>query len=276
MIEKQLKGAIVFLVRTVCLSSIREVMDLISDQNRNEDIRRMRSSYLYRGLPNAAYRLTTSLRLNCKDKSAELEPFILRSFTKYASIEDPTLNGSVWKQMIVGQHHGLPTRLLDWTRSPLIAMHFANVETTFDKLNKRDCAIWRIDMREINRLLPPAYTEKLGVSSVFTVEALTSVADSLERYDRDMGGQSLVNLEPPSVDQRIINQYSFFSVIPTGMTDIERFLDERTENTVRYIIRKEIRWDIRDLLDQLNISERILTPGLDGLSRTLARHYFVQ
>ena len=264
------------MIQTVILDSVQGVMELIADQDRNEDIKRMRSSYLYHGSANAAYRLTTSLRLNCKQKSAELEPFILRSFTKYASIEDPTLNDSVWKQMIIGQHHGLPTRLLDWTRSPLIAMHFANVESTFDKLNKRDCAVWRIDMREINRLLPPAYTDKLGVSSVFTVEALTAVAASLEQYDRDMGNGSFVNLEPPSVDQRIINQYSFFSVIPTGMTDIERFLDEKTEHTVRYVIRKELRWNVRDLLDQMNISERILTPGLDGLSRTLARHYFVQ
>ena len=59
------------------------------------------------------------------------------------------------------------------------------------------------------------------------------------------------------------------------MESIEDYLDKRTE-TVKYIIRKEIRWQVRDLLDQFNISERILYPGLDGLSRSLARHYFVR
>ena len=39
-----------------------------------------------------------------------MEPVILRNFTKYATIEDPKLGESVWRQMIVGQHHGLPTR----------------------------------------------------------------------------------------------------------------------------------------------------------------------
>ena len=50
----------------------------------------------------------------------------------------------------------------------------------------------------------------------------------------------------------------------------------RTENTARYIIKKELRWQVRDLLDQLNISERIVYPGLDGLSMWLARHYYVK
>jgi hypothetical protein len=57
---------------------------------------------------------------------------------------------------------------------------------------------------------------------------------------------------------------------------VAEFLNARTDRTVRYIIKKEIRWQVRDLLDQLNISERIVYPGLDGLSQGLARHYYVK
>ena len=60
------------------------------------------------------------------------------------------------------------------------------------------------------------------------------------------------------------------------MTDIEKFLSEHTGLTVRYIIKKELRWRIRDMLDHLNITERIVYPGLDGLSKGLGRHYFVK
>ena len=60
------------------------------------------------------------------------------------------------------------------------------------------------------------------------------------------------------------------------MEDVEAFLNDETHGTVRYIIKKELRWQARDLLDQLNISERIVYPGLDGLSRWLARHYYVK
>ena len=60
------------------------------------------------------------------------------------------------------------------------------------------------------------------------------------------------------------------------MADVERFLDENTKNTVKYVIDKSLRWRIRDMLDQLNISERIVYPGLEGLSKWIGRHYFVK
>ena len=82
-------------------------------------------------------------------------------------------------------------------------------------------------------------------------------------------------LEPPSIDQRIINQYSIFSVIPMSMGSIEEFLDKCTKNTVKYVIDKNIKWDVRDFLDQMNMNERTMMPGLDGLSAWLKRHYFV-
>ena len=56
--------------------------------------------------------MVTSLKRNCKEKKDGLELPILRNFTKYAELEDAALSSSVWRQMIVGQHHGLPTRLL--------------------------------------------------------------------------------------------------------------------------------------------------------------------
>ena len=180
--------------------------------------------------------------------------------------------------MIMGQHYGLPTRLLDWTRSPLIALHFAVDETDFKKMDKRDCVVWRMNVKDMNKGLPEKYKEALAEkkTSTFSVELLHQMAPSLEEYDRDMGTSTMVNLEPPSVSQRIINQYSFFSVIPSSVTDIEAFFEEHTEQTVRFVISKEIRWDIRDLLDQYNVNERIVYPGLDGLSKWITRHYFVR
>ena len=266
------------MIETVIIDSIDGIMKLISEQKFNPDINRVRSPYFYRGMPDASYKLTTSLRLNCKHLHKELEVSVLRNFNKYACIEDPTLNSSIWKQMMIGQHHGLPTRLMDWTYSPLIALHFACTENNFDKLDKRDCVVWRFDMKSANKNLPSRYRAALKKEKafIFSVDTLTSVVDSIEQYDIDMGAEAFVNIEPPSVDQRIINQYSFFSIIPSGMEDIEEYLDKYTEHTMRYIIKKEIRWQVRDLLDQFNISERILYPGLDGLSKSLARHYFVR
>jgi hypothetical protein len=41
----------------------------------------------------------------------------------------------------------------------------------------------------------------------------------------------------------------------------------------RVVIPAELKSEIRDKLDQANITERVLFPGLDGLSRCVARHY---
>ena len=60
------------------------------------------------------------------------------------------------------------------------------------------------------------------------------------------------------------------------MDSPEEFLNTHTENTVCYIIPKNMKWRLRDMLDQMNINERIAFPGLDGLSDWIKRHYFVK
>ena len=266
------------MIQTVIIDTLEGLLPLLSEQNYNLNIDRYRSSYLYRGLPDSGYELVTSLRLNCKQQAKSIEPSILRNFKKYAATEEPTIERSVWDQMIVGQHHGLPTRLLDWSYSPLIGLNFAMTETDLREMGRHDCVVWRIDMAELHSMLPPKYQLKRreNKSTAFTVEMLLDVAPTLHQYDRDMGDRAMFIIEPPSIDPRIINQYSFFSVVPSGMESIEEFLDQNTDHTVRYIIKKELRWRVRDMLDQLNINERIVYPGLDGLSVWLARYYYVR
>ena len=260
------------------IDTIDGIKDLIFEQTYNATIDRTRSSYFYRGMRNAAYDLTTSLSRNCKGASAKLEQPLLDNFINYVRIEDPSINESIWKAMVIGQHYGLPTRLLDWTHSTLVALHFANSEDNLDKLGKRDCIVWRIDLRDLNRSLPPKYREYLENKDtfVFSLDDLARLAPDLDRYDADMGDRAMVCFEPPSVDQRIVNQYSFFSAIPSGITDLEAFLEAHTENTVKYIIDKRLRWELRDILDQLNINERMIHPGTDGIAKWLARHYYVK
>ena len=266
------------MVKEVIIDSIEEVLPLFTQQEYRPDLDRNRSQYLYRGMTNIKFDLTTSLDRNCKDHKGELEKCILRNFTKYAALEDPTVEKSVWRQMFMGQHHGLPTRLLDWSQSSLVALHFATSENNLDKMEAHDCMIWRIDMKELHALLPKKYTKELSdnQTSFFSVNMLNDLASSIDEYDHDMGSKSMVIIEPPSIDPRIVNQYSFFSIVPSGIDNLESFLDKYTQNTIKYIIRKELRWRIRDMLDQQNVSERMFFPGLDGLSKWMGRHYYVK
>ena len=266
------------MIRTIRLDTIRQVMELLEEQNYDQKIDRFRSPYYYIGLPDAAFSLRTSLERNCKHLSKTLEPSLLRSFTKYAVIDDPQIADSVWRQLIVGRHHGLPTRLLDCTHSPLIALHFATSGEGCEALGTHDAVIWRLNIKEIHALLPENYKIPLirEKADIYTVDMLKEVVNDLDQYDRDMGNTAMVLVEPPSVDQRIISQFGNFLVIPLSLNGIEALLEKYTEDTVRYIISRELCWRIRDMLDQLNVSERTVYPGLDGLSLWLARHYYVK
>ena len=266
------------MIKEVRIERVEDLIPLLSDQPYRPDLGRNRSLYVYRGMANAKFTMVTSLRRNCKELQRTLEPAILKNFAKYAVMEDPTIAQSVWRQMFLGQHHGLPTRLLDWTQSALVALHFAVSEENLERMEQHDCMVWRMDIKELHSLLPPRYQEIMekNKAEVFSVDMLGQAAADIAAYDRDMGDRAMVVLEPPSLDSRIVNQYSFFSVIPMDMTDVEGFLDRCTQNTVKYVIDRRLRWRVRDMLDQLNMSERLVYPGLDGLSRWIARHYFVK
>ena len=79
-------------------------------------------------------------------------------------------------------------------------------------------------------------------------------------------GEFALFVEPPSVDARIVNQYALFSVMAPVDLHIEDW-------AARIVIPAELKWEVRDKLDQANVTERVLFPGLDGISRWLARYY---
>lgn len=177
--------------------------------------------------------------------------------------------------LTIAQHHGLPTRILDGTYSPFVALHFAIANIVkYDT----DGVLWCVDFVEIHKLLPQAYKQLLEVeeANVFTVYMLNKVASDHQWFDKSSENKFVLFFEPPSMDDRIINQFALHSIIydPTAILD-----DILTENSEyknvykRIIIPSELKWEIRDKLDQANINERVLFSGLDGLSKWLSRHY---
>ena len=80
-------------------------------------------------------------------------------------------------------------------------------------------------------------------------------------------------LEPPTVDTRILHQLSLFSMLSRPAATMDDWLAAHPDLWRRVRIPARLKWEIRDNLDQANVNERILFPGLDGLSRWLARYY---
>lgn len=253
------------------VSSWNELNEALYAHSWNPGIKRFRSTFAYRGNWNAADDLSTSLS-RMGEGFGQREVHMVRNFRKYAA-RGSVPRDSVWNWLALAQHHGLPTRLLDWTFSPYVALHFATID--FEQFDV-DGVVWCVDYGKIHALLPEALNrvaDEEGVE-VLTAELLDKVADTLPKLD-EMGRTHpfLVFLEPPSLDERIVNQFALFSLMSSPTANLGEWLRERPDVYRKIVIPASLKWEVRDKLDQANITERVLFPGLDGLSRWLKRYY---
>jgi FRG domain len=251
-----------------------DLLDALYDGSWNGSIGRFRSPFAFRGQPRATDDLSSGLlRLAAgRPDVARLELHLLRNFRKYAYGQGGA--DSVWHWLALGQHRGLPTRLLDWTYSPLVALHFATSDLG---LMREDAVVWAFDFVEANRFLPRRLKRILAAegSDTATVEMLGTFG-SLSAFDRLSRSPFVVFLEPPSLDPRIVNQFALFSLMSSPRAALDRWLREHPALVRRIVIPASVKWEIRDKLDQANINERVLFPGLDGLSRWLTRYYWAK
>ncbi len=203
----------------------------------------------------------------------QMERHLLRNFRKYAH-QSVVEKDSIWHWLSVAQHHGLPTRLLDWTYSPFVAMHFATAD---HRQNDVDGAIWKVDFGAVHQLLPGKVKDAMDRegSNVFTVEMLAESLKDLRELDglSSPSGDFAIFFEPPSIDDRIVNQFAYFSIISNATLSMDAWLRSHPSLWTRIIVPASLKWEVRDKLDQSNITERVLFPGLDGLCKWLSRHY---
>ena len=247
-----------------------ELLDRLYEESWNERLGRFRSNFAYRGMQDALFDLTTTL-VRLGGDYPRHEEDLLRNFRKYAH-KQAAMGDSVWYWLSLAQHHGLPTRLLDWTYSPFVALHFATAEL---ELFDRDGVIWCVDYIKTRQLLPRKLRDILEQedTNIFTAEMLSQAARSLSEFDDLSKDDYVVFIEPPSLDDRIVNQYALFSLMSSPSANLEEWLHNHLECHRRVIIPASLKWEIRDKLDQANITERVLFPGLDGLSSWLRRYY---
>ncbi len=221
-------------------------------------------------MPNAAYNLSTGL-MRLGRGYEQLKSHLLRTFRRYAH-RYAAPGDSIWNWLALAQHHSLPTRLLDWTYSPYVALHFATDEAYRTEV---DSVIWCINYVKTNQLLPTSLRAVLRQegADVFTAEMLNQAATTLAAFDRLADEPFIAFFEPPSLDDRIVNQFALFSLPSSPTIQLDHWLEERPDVVRKIVIPASAQREIRDKLDQANITERVLFPGLDGISSWLTRYY---
>ena len=256
----------------VDVKSWLDVLDALYEGSWSQSLQRFRSPFAFRGHQRTDHTLASSLVRLSKPGSdvKRLELALLRNFRKYAHGEAVGAD-SIWDWLALGQHRGLPTRLLDWTYSPLVALHFATEDPAEFG---HDGVVWCVNFVEANKRLPrrlKRILEQEG-SDTFTVEMLGPFR-TLRAFDALRRDPFVVFIEPPAVDQRILNQLALFSLMSSPEATLDGWIGEHPELCRQVVIPAALKWEIRDKLDQANINERVLFPGLDGLGRWLARYY---
>jgi hypothetical protein len=248
-----------------------ELQELLFDGMWNPAIHRWRSDAVFRGEGRSSNELTTSLQ-RLGGRYGELEPHLLRNFRKYAH-RDAVARESTWHWLALAKHHGLPTRLLDWSHSPLVALHFA---TENQAQLDEDGIVWAVDYVRAAEHLPPPLRIVLETegSNTFTAEMLDRVVTTLPELDGLATGHDFVVFyEPPSLDERITNQFAAFSFMSSAEARFDEWLAEHPELVRRVELPSGLKREVRDKLDQANVTERVLFPGLEGIARWLSRHY---
>jgi FRG domain len=246
------------------VGSWRELDDAIA-QLRGD---RVHSPWVFRGLARASYSNVSGLaRLG--DDFASLERHLIRNFRKYAHRERP--GPALWDWLSLAQHHGLPTRLLDWTFSPFVAAHFATATAP-----GVEAIMWAVDCAAAHEQLPGELRDALAAegATVFTTELLAEQAPTLGALDR-LGADApfLLFFEPPSLDDRIVNQSAVLSALSASDAHLDDWLEQHPGVWRAWRITPEAKAEIRERLDQGNVTERVLMPGLDGLATWLRRYY---
>ncbi|MBR2802387.1 MAG: FRG domain-containing protein [Erysipelotrichaceae bacterium] len=258
-------------MREVVIHSFEELQDVIFRDCYDEKTMRYRNNYVYRGVVDKDYKLISKLNRVCSH-NLHLEEAIMRSFRKYGYADVKDI-GSFWQIAAMGQHYSLPTRLLDWTYSPLVAAHFATEDYEgYD----RDGVIYCFDLNEVQKQLPAVLRQELieKETEVFTINMLDRHMKDYHEMQALSEKPYFLFYEPASGSDRMANQYALFAVCSDTRYTLQDLIDvEEHKSLYRIILPKEVKLEIRDKLDYINISERLIYPGLDGICRWITRRY---
>lgn len=212
---------------------------------------------IYRGQCNADWGLLPSLaRLRDRELSLIEDVMYFDFITKAAEIL-PRDNSS-WDNFFTMQHHGIPTRLLDWSETFGVALYFAI------KGCQGDAAIWVLDPFELNRAV-------LGREEVLHP---TDLPGTYHQYyigtDRLPFEGRVAVLSPLRNNRRIAQQRAIFTL----HDDLDTPLETAYPDLVRKIIIPAVVVpQAEQFLRLAGVTEYILFPDLDGLARELKREY---
>lgn len=200
------------------------------------------SLVLFRGQPNDDLLLPKIARKNPLVDTTQIEKSMLKDFKRRCSERHTNNLHDDRHYLALAQHHGMETRLLDWSANPLIALWFACIS---ENVKESHSVVWAFLAKD-DTLLELKGTDPFDNKS-------TKV------------------LQPNLVGRRIISQLGYFTAHKFSKRSTSHGFIPLQNNPeydlVKIRIRKTIRYRLIQVLNTCGINSSTIFPDLDGLSR---------
>jgi hypothetical protein len=177
-----------------------------------------------------------------------------------------------WERLFFMQHSAIPTRLLDWTENPFIALYFAL--TSKSKTADEDSAVWILDPIKWNQKSLDRITYKGGIISVDDPEGLLKGFKPGEDYD-NMSDKPLA-IHGYHNTARIVAQRGEFMIFGKENSDMEKLYREDNypqDCLVKLRLRKDEKANLLKSLFQIGFTHSVIFPDLEGFAKEM-KHTF--
>jgi hypothetical protein len=150
--------------------------------------RHAQSKWIFRGVADKEFKLLPKIGRDSNKYDRNTEEVIFANFSRRVRYFIDTTGFDEWDLLALAQHHGLPTRLLDWTNNPLVAAYFAVSSMPLEKtarvhavrvrkkINRKDY-IHPFDVVEDGVIVPSAITARIvSQRGLFTIHGQPGTA----------------------------------------------------------------------------------------------------
>ncbi|MCJ7445496.1 MAG: FRG domain-containing protein [Methanotrichaceae archaeon] len=212
-------------------------------------------------------------------QDSDIEFEYIEKFKRYAIglVDNPPQRDDHLSWLVLMQHYGMPTRLLDWTESALIALYFS-VCKDMDS----DGELWALNPDSLNKshrkkhlfgiaTIDNLYVRFLSEQPMFKQDSI-SQEHLLIKYEiaTDDIPKNPIALQVPMLFPRMLSQLSTFTIHPRQKFEnkITQILRDK-KFLVKYIVPQEEKKEILKDLKLIGIKKRLLFPDLESLSEDL-------
>jgi hypothetical protein len=224
--------------------------------------------FLYRGHEDHMYKLLSTVGRTIAPGTntssvQKQERRLLNEFKRYAvtDIYSTTIaDDDIVEWAILGRHHGLPTRLIDFSTNPLVALYFACKQVKKAEGKDVDGCLWVLTgMKDQSSSKTTINPWNLGKSTKYRPKKI---------HGR-MLAQNAIVVIPKDAGKCLTTEFKVFADASTASATA------RSQMLIKFIVPADCKPNLRKELERSGVDEARLFPGLSGIARAItAKDYF--